>query len=298
MQTRMPRMPYIPVEGRPPRPSMGVRPLDPADWLEVGPDRPVQMRRKYELLASRAADVVAHQPLADAACTELLGMVLANLADWHPGRHRRAAACVTDESTGHVTDLSALHPVDAAGRLVQEDLCVMVRQADRWILGAASLCFPNRWRLADKMGRSLAGVHDPVPGYPERLERATDRLLDRITADTMVWRLNWGLLDDPELFQPVPDPARARRAPLTPGQIGGGTFFRVERQTVRALPASGGVVFTIRTYVAPLEDILAEQPGLAGRLAATVRGAEPAHIAYRGWTDLREPLLSYLDAYG
>ncbi len=284
-------MPYVPVEGRPPRPSMGVRPLDPADWLEVGPDRLAQMRRKDELLATRPADVVAYRPVAAAASMELLGMIRAHVAGRAPGPD---PGRVTDQTA---LDQTALHPIDAAGRLVQEDLCVLVPEAGRWILGAASLCFPNRWGLADKLGRSLAAVHDPVPGYRERLERATDRLFDRVTPATPVWRLNWGVLDDPELFQPDPDPGRARRPPPEPARIGAATYFRVERQTVRALPASGGVVFTIRTYVAPLEEVLADHPGLAARLATTVRGAEPAHLAYRGWTDLRAPLLSYLDSY-
>jgi hypothetical protein len=84
--------------------------------------------------------------------------------------------------------------------------------------------------------------------------------------------------------------------PPVPERIGATTYFRVERQTVRALPVTGGALFTIRTYVAPLEEVLADNPGLAGRLAASVRGAQPPHVAYRGWTRLREPLLAYLDA--
>ena len=36
---------------------------------------------------------------------------------------------------------------------------------DGYTLEAASLCFPARWRLMDKMGLPMSGIHKPVPDY-------------------------------------------------------------------------------------------------------------------------------------
>lgn len=46
--------------------------------------------------------------------------------------------------------------------------------------------------------------------------------------------------------------------------------LRQERQSLRRLPRSGAVVFTIRTYIDPFTE-LAKEPGVPGRLASAIR---------------------------
>jgi hypothetical protein len=95
------------------------------------------------------------------------------------------------------------------------------------------------------------------------------------------------VLDDPALFQPV-SATRHRDDAVDPSAL----WFRTERQTVRALPASGSVLFTIRTTVAPLASADERQRRL---LAATLRTVDPAMAAYKGWTALLPPLLAWLE---
>ena len=47
--------------------------------------------------------------------------------------------------------------------------------------------------------------------------------------------------------------------------------LRTERQTLRRLPRTGAIVFTIRVYQTRLED-LAKEPGVPGRAASAIRG--------------------------
>lgn len=54
--------------------------------------------------------------------------------------------------------------------------------------------------------------------------------------------------------------------------------LRVERQTLRRLPRSGAIVFTIRVYMTPLTEL---GPDEAGRLAAAIRGVREQEAAYR-----------------
>ena len=54
--------------------------------------------------------------------------------------------------------------------------------------------------------------------------------------------------------------------------------LRVERQTLRRLPRSGAIVFTIRVYLTPLAEL---GPGEAGRLAAAIRGVKEQEVVYR-----------------
>lgn len=75
-----------------------------------------------------------------------------------------------------------------------------------------------------------------------------------------------------------------------------GMFLRTERQTLRRLGISGGVVFTVRTYMTPVVS-LAEEEGVAGRLASALRSWPEDVGRYKGkergiWWKL---VLEYLD---
>lgn len=70
-------------------------------------------------------------------------------------------------------------------------------------------------------------------------------------------------------------------------------YLRTERQTLRRLPRTGGIVFTIRVYQTPVVQ-LAQEPGVPGRLASSVRGWSEEVAQYK---DLfaYEDILEYLD---
>ncbi len=70
--------------------------------------------------------------------------------------------------------------------------------------------------------------------------------------------------------------------------------FRSERQSLRRLPRSGGVVFTIRTYF-ELVVRIAREKGVPGRLASGVRSWGEDTARYKGRETYGEVLLEYLD---
>jgi dimethylamine monooxygenase subunit A len=256
---------YVPVDGRPFRLAMGLRPLDLAHWLEFGGDAAAQLAEKAALLLDRRADVLALTRAGDEACAELLDEIVENLASFHP-----------DE---RVSGDSGEHPLLAASRLVPEDLCVLAPAAAQWRLVAASVCFPSRWRLGDKIGTSLEAIHGPVPGYADTLASPVTQFFDRLVPERGFWRLNWTLLDDPALFQPTAGrPATA----VDPGDL----VFRVERQTLRRLPTTGAVVFTIRTYRRRAAELAAAHAQFASDVLVALATAPADSLAYKGWAGL------------
>jgi heme-dependent oxidative N-demethylase alpha subunit-like protein len=70
---------------------------------------------------------------------------------------------------------------------------------------------------------------------------------------------------------------RAGPRPEPPKPIPDRMRLRVERQTLRRLPRSGAIVFTIRVYMTPLAGL---GPGEAGRLAAALRGVKEQEDVY------------------
>lgn len=266
--------PYVPLEAKGWRMAMGLRPLDLERWLEVDDRRDDELEQKRHLLDTAYDVVVATAPEGDEGSRELLVEVTRFLETHHPEI---------------ALDLSrAEHPVVAAARLVQEDLCVLVR-SDAWRLQAACVCFPSRWNLASKLGTTLDGIHGPVPIYDVELSRPVNAFFDRLKPDRSFWRLNWTLIDSPILHQPT----SARRSPH--GELAD-WFFRVERQTLRRLPMSGAVVFTIRNYVASAQELCDTHEEFGPTLLLNLDTAPASVQEYKGWVGVADRLRTSLEA--
>ena len=276
--------------------TMGLMALKPADWIEIDSRYAPEIALRKSLLEERRDEVLralpGRKPLAARCWT--------NWPDFCRSGFRTGSSVWGSELVNRVSgdrwtvegDVS--DPLDIAGRLVQEDLCILQEVDGELRLTAGVLCFPNRWRLSDKLGRPMMAIHGPVPSYAERLGKPVDRFIGLLAPDRPVWRLNWSLTDDPTLFQPVGHGRRDTDPDITPENAGARIFLRVERQTLRRLPHTGAVLFTIRTHQRPLE-ALADRPQELARLAEAVRGLAGRHGAYKSITPFREALLAYLN---
>jgi hypothetical protein len=286
--------PYLPFDGGRFRLMMGLMALPLAAWFEVDAHLGADLAAKRALLEARHGEVFAALPEAHAAAAELLALMAEHLPRHHPDMFGRDGDHLRNSATGERWNLHdpALHPLDLAGQLVQEDFCLLAAEGDApYRLVGASLCSPARWRLADKIGRPLASVHAPVPGYAASLERPVDRFFARLAAERPVWRLNWGIADDPAPFQPEARPM----ARIAAAEAGARLHLRVERQTLRRLPETGAVVFTIRTHVTRLDRAIRNRAS-AAELAAAVRAMPEATAQYKQIAPIAPALLAWLDA--
>ena len=246
-----------------PRQRMGTRAIEEAGWLSSdvhrGPELALR-RRLYDEAPGEVFDALAD---TDDPCAEAAALVHAWLATNRP-------AFLAD------WDAKLPHPLVRAGLAVQEDLCVMQRGSEGWRLTAGMLCFPTYWRLADKIGRTLDQVHGPVPHYEDDLADKVALFFDRLPAGRTVSRRNWGLTAHPMLFVPDLD-ALIQPARFDSQQL----WLRSERQTLRRLPDTGAILFTIRVQLAPATALLERLP-LAARLLDAVEHWTPEMIASRG----------------
>ncbi len=216
---------------------LGVRPLDLDDWIEFGPDAGAAIAAKPRLMAKYPDSVFA---VLDDRVAEESHEVATALLD-----HLRTR---WPEHHLHTHLDPDLHPLDAAARLVPEDLVLLVERGDRLVFGGGSVCFPNRWDLRSKIGRTMAEVHAPVDRLNEQLEAPIDSFFDRLTPARSFWRLGWGVLDTPDWYTPIDGTAAPRPGAPDPDRM----FLRVERETLRRFPDTGCILFTIRTYVTPI----------------------------------------------
>jgi dimethylamine monooxygenase subunit A len=286
-----PSSPLALVDGSPWRLSMGLHRLEEAEWLEVDEHRAAVLREKADLLDAERESVLATLPAGDEASRELRAAVVGHLVTHHDLLDVSGPR-ITERTTGAVIDVERHHPIEVASRLTQEDLCVLTRDDGAWRLLAACVCFPSRWSLREKLGASLTDIHGPVPGFDRTLADPAATFFDRLTVARPVWRRNWTLLDTAELHLPSP---AARHHPFDPdGDLGARLWFRVERQTLRRLPGTGAIVFTIGTSVRLLGDLVLGTPGFAEALRRTLSTVDEDVAAYKGWSDLLAPLGTWL----
>ena len=158
-------------------------------------------------------------------------------------------------------------------------------------LRGGCVCFPSSWSLIPKMGQSVSGIHEVVPGLNPALGSRIDRFLRRLNPDCSWERYNWGLSRSAELNQ---DPSR--KLPRLDSGVGlDEIWLRAEHQAFVTLPRSGGVLFAIRMIVRSLQEIRCE-PQIAVPLARALRTMPEAVAEYKGFGGARPRILDLMKA--
>ncbi len=250
-QSRLPFLPWMdPRTARLP----GILPVEGDNWLAVDDAFAGQMALRDRLIGEAELRVHALLPEGRPAADELYARVLDRLTRT-PGYAVGPTAVLRPD--GVEVPLGPAMPLRTLGRLVQEDLCLLeAGEGGEHRLTGAILCFPASWTLAQKLGRGLLGIHEPVPPYDEGLARRVQRLFDAIRPEQPLWRMNYLTYDDWALHQPRRE---GEKRPRPEGHF----FVRCERQCLLRLPETRAVVFSIHTYVVKADTLSpAEQAAL------------------------------------
>ncbi|MEM7664745.1 MAG: DUF3445 domain-containing protein [Pseudomonadota bacterium] len=236
---------------------MGLVRLSDDEWLQPEPD-----------LAARAAGFAAYPE----------GIQLTSEAD-APGQELAAM-------------LGVRGALPEASLAAHEDMCLLTRASgeDVYRLVGAAVAWPTDWHPSDKIGLPLRALHAPIAGYEEQLASGVDRFMDTLKPGPIYGRCNWFIAPTGALRwidDASPDDAFAH---VTAENAGEALFVRSERQTLRRLPESGAIVFTIGVYVEPLG--LIAETGVA-RLAEAVGDLLEGEDSRRGSASYANALATY-----
>lgn len=258
--TRKP--PYLPFLDGPALVAPKLKPIAVEDWLFPDTEDEVWLAPKRKLMKARREEVFSQLDYAEQAASEAADLVFEAVAR---------------------NDHSAFEtPLENAASLVSDDLCVMVPRGNQFILGAASLCAPTFWSLSDKAGKPLGGLHETVPGGDPELASRISRIFMGLQPGMILERFNWTVQFGPERFTPDSTPIKRALRGLPASQASQNLFLRVERQTIRKLPETGAVLFTIRIVVDPLAPIL-ENSDHRTAFAESWAITDKALRDYKGW---------------
>ena len=218
---------------------MGLAKLGESEWLQPGPD-----------LAAREAGFAAYPegiqltPEGEPAGAELAAML---------------------GLSGGLTEAARAH---------HEDMCLLtLRPGDeQYRLVGAAVAWPSDWSPVEKIGLPLRALHAPIQGYEEQLATGVDRFMLNLKPGLVFGRCNWFIAATGALRWVAEPPHRAF-AHVTRENAGETLFVRSERQTLRRLPETGAILFTIGVYVSPLGQLSDENiQRLAAAIAALLEG--------------------------
>jgi hypothetical protein len=278
--------------------SIGLSPLDPAEWIEQDEFLSEQLALKETILAQEREGAFGALEGSEEGQAEVLALLVAHLPARYPQTYQRADAAMRIGPADRLVALGGEPALLTASRLVQEDLLLMRRAAKGWRLIAGSLCFPSTWLLGEKLGLPMDAIHGPVPGYAGKMAAMVARIFDNLKVEQPVERFNWSVYGDARLRY-----AQSRQAPLARFPLGQDVaeraHIRVERQTLRRLPQSGDILFTVRVHVDPFAAFARHPRGpvLARALHDQIASLDAAELAYKGVVEARGRLCAALLAF-
>jgi len=143
----------------------------------------------------------------------------------------------------------------------------------------AHVCFPSGWDPGDKIGKSFAEIHEPIPGIEKISSNADKHVKMMVNTPVPLVRYIWGIrtgfgLNEDDMSGD------------------GNAFFMTERQCIIGLPEVNASIFTIRVRVEPLEDLSRKEKNT---LKEVMKHMTQEELEYKGFDHpvIKEKLNDY-----
>lgn len=187
-------------------------------------------------------------------------------------------------------------PFEYITRQMQGDILLLDQRDGNLFADAGMVTAQADWSLAFDVGMSFHQWHGPVPMAHELgvFDRALKFLL-MLQQGRPMRRLNWTMTVNPRLdTAPETYPEWGPdRTTVTPENAGRKAHLRVELQTLFRMPRSNAMLFSIRCYLASVEE-LATYPRWAARLHRVLRTLPQPLQEYKGLTRYLPTVVDWL----
>lgn len=269
-------------EGASPQRNMAIAP--PEQQFRLNGDIGPVLKLRKKLMSTYRDQLVGalrgFHPDLRAAIQEQFSMILNEFPQKAPHAYRREGGTLVNLLTGDRLSLVDLVGADARtalvrlGEMVPDDLIFLKRVGEDYKIIGGNLSFATHWHITEFLGATMSVIHSNIssPEAARRFSKMIEDVCDRTLREpSIVRRNNWFLEIDPRYPLPSFMPANydepiflnARNYRRT-------TFLRTERQTLRGLPQSQVVVFSIQPLVFTLGQIH-KDPSVAQHLLEGIK---------------------------
>jgi hypothetical protein len=154
-------------------------PLEHDWWIELESTYRVRIQQRQGLYAKHGRVILDSLPGSDAACQELMFMVIQFLCARYPRLFslERETHLFTNGILGTTDSVDKVEPLKFLLNNVPEDFLITQKDpvSGLYHLRAGISCSAIGWSMKTKMGKPLHEIHEPVPDYKERLRTSINR---------------------------------------------------------------------------------------------------------------------------
>lgn len=284
--------------------NMGIRNMEFDDWIQLDNEWMKYHDEKLKRIADKNELVYGTLPELYPAALELLDLFKSYLPARYPTLFKETEKGIYNLVTKEDFDFKSRplpeDPMLMASKLIQDDIAIMVEMPDgQFYLKGGAIMLAGFWRLKDKLNLPLSLIHTTgdVPKYNTHLKSGMEKFFTRQTPDKPVVRNNYFIQTDDKLAwsESIGDENTDQVGWYTAPKLQdiNKIFFRSERQSVRKLPLTGLVFFTVRTYFHPITD-LCKEPYIPRRLLDGIASWSEDVKEYRGLHAFEDVLMPYL----
>lgn len=287
---------YYPFSGDRGRLRLGLSPIDCSQWIQYEDDFAERILQKKKLIKELDREVLDALPASLAAQKEFLNLLLKNIKLHHADKFSVSENEVLSKNNkiNYIINNYENNPLELISYLAADDFCLLEKDGEDYKLVAASVCAPTWWTLAEKMGKPLANIHEPIMNLEERIGRMIRHFLQNLKVTDCYQRSNWFLFTSKE-FCVFPDSFDfySEMTGINDDNIETSLYLRSERQTFRRLENTNAIVFGIKVYVEPIS-VVKNHPAIAEDLLTALNTMNVEQKQGLGITFVEKPLGNYL----
>ena len=206
----------------------------PSELITIDENYLSRIEIRRSILATHPSTVHGCLPEGAAPVRELYSFLLAYLPQRYPNlftlRFNTFSNNQTDATHPFSPPDDPLYALQILAKTVEDDLFLLIETPEGHRCVAFACCFPSGFDPSTKLGKVLAQIHEPVPGY-EKIRGSMERFFKRLEVGKSVKRVNvcelpvhgpaaledselivqWFITTGEDLFNPGWDPADSEK---------------------------------------------------------------------------------------
>lgn len=297
---------YRPFQSGPFKMKMGLSEIPYHDFLLIEKTYASNCNLRSQLLASHRSDLTFLHESAIPALEEFYDMVISFLCARYPQYFIKKEKSVLNDITKNEFPAEAKYctheqMLQVLASNLEEDFLILVKNGtgaykDEYVLRGGAALFPSGFNPGRKVNKPLTAIHTPVPQYKHHLKDSMNGFFKKVRVGQFFMRNNWSIQTHEKLCALTENHATPNEKV---GQLDPETlnfrkvFLRCERQVVTRVPKTKAVVFTIRTYLTPLNELRLED-GVPQRLCSAIDELPTDMAAYKRRAAWGEAVKAYL----
>ncbi|KAJ8119574.1 hypothetical protein ONZ43_g3502 [Nemania bipapillata] len=278
---------------------MSLTKLEPDWWIELESTYRSRIAQRRELYAKHGSQVLQWLPGSELACKELMEMAIQFICARYPQYFvlSQDNLWLENKILGVRANIREKHPLLILLDHIPEDFAITLRDPDTgyYVFRAGIICSALGWNVASKIGLKLHEIHQPIPDY-HKMQFSMDRFFSKMPTNKPIQRGSWGLEVDQPLYMPPGDPHEAYRdfqdANLTRSRL----HLRVDWQTLRRMPLSGGIVFNFKALFTPIE-AFRDEPYVPSLILQVLRHGKDNMMKYKNTWHTEHVVIPTLEEY-